>query len=68
LDFPDNTGTSNRRKLDVVIGLNGVCVGKWSWRRTIRRHIYVSQRVSVPTRLGQWQPAMITWCLKWSSK
>ena len=51
---PDNTGTSNRRKLDVVIGLNGVCVGKWSWRRTIRRHIYVSQRASVPTRLGLW--------------
>jgi len=23
--IPDNTGTSNRRKLDVVIGLNGVC-------------------------------------------
>jgi len=52
LSHPHNTGTSNRRKLDVVIGLNGVCVGKWSWRRTIRRHIYVSQRASVPTRLG----------------
>jgi len=27
-DFPDNTGTSNRRQLDVVIGLYGVYVGK----------------------------------------
>jgi len=46
-DFPDNTGTSNRRQLDVVIGLYGVYVGKRSWRRYIRRHIYVSQRVGV---------------------
>jgi len=46
-DIPDNTGTSNRRQLDVVIGLYGVYVGKRSWRRYIRRHIYVSQRVGV---------------------
>jgi len=46
-DRPDNTGTSNRRQLDVVIGLYGVYVGKRSWRRYIRRHIYVSQRVGV---------------------